>query len=227
MANEPVQVEKATLQEEMRHKNKVMLSLKIEYPQFQSNQFPAAAARMSEFDKKEALAYQRHCRHDLLKMAIEEYEYAVAYGFPVRPFEALMTYEITYNQDCTVSLYMDRYEYTGGAHGLTVRRSNTWSLPYGRRITLRQMFPELPDYKESLITYINSKIARQIAGGENYYFEDYEKNVRENFDTNSFYLTKDGVVIYFQQYEIAPYASGIPSFLIPYAEGGAFHPRCI
>ncbi|MFU2363539.1 MAG: RsiV family protein, partial [Clostridiales bacterium] len=33
-----------------------------------------------------------------------------------------------------------------------------------------------------------------------------------NFD--SYYLTPKGIVIYFQQYDIAPYSSGLPEFLI-------------
>jgi len=51
----------------------------------------------------------------------------------------------------------------------------------------------------------------------NIYFDDYEKNVANYFNPKSFYLVPDGIVIYFQQYEIAPYASGIPQFTIPYS----------
>jgi hypothetical protein len=50
--------------------------------------------------------------------------------------------------------------------------------------------------------------------------------VNENLKVNNFYLTKEGVVIYFQQYDIAPYSSGLPTFVIPYGPGGAVTPRC-
>jgi hypothetical protein len=33
-------------------------------------------------------------------------------------------------------------------------------------------------------------------------------------------------VIYFQQYDIAPYSSGIVEFLIPYQEGVVSRPDC-
>ena len=32
------------------------------------------------------------------------------------------------------------------------------------------------------------------------------------------YPTKDGLVFTYQQYEVAPYAAGMPSFVLPYAE---------
>ncbi|HWQ73960.1 MAG TPA: RsiV family protein, partial [Syntrophomonas sp.] len=45
---------------------------------------------------------------------------------------------------------------------------------------------------------------------------NYEELVEQTFDVNNFYCTPQGVVVYFQQYDIAPYASGIREFLLPY-----------
>jgi hypothetical protein len=58
------------------------------------------------------------------------------------------------------------------------------------------------------------------------YFENYSQLVNETFKANNYYLTKDGVVIYFQQYDIAPYAAGLPTFLIPYSQAGPVPPKC-
>ena len=41
------------------------------------------------------------------------------------------------------------------------------------------------------------------------------KGVNEN---QAYYLNRDGIIVYFQQYEIAPYSSGIREFKIPYGE---------
>jgi len=35
---------------------------------------------------------------------------------------------------------------------------------------------------------------------------------------NSFKINNDGLIIYFGEYEIAPYAAGMPSFNIPFSE---------
>jgi hypothetical protein len=64
-----------------------------------------------------------------------------------------------------------------------------------------------------------------MSGSNPVYFENYAELVNENFKPSHFYLSKDGVVIYFQQYDIAPYATGMPSFTIPYGPGGAILPK--
>ena len=55
-----------------------------------------------------------------------------------------------------------------------------------------------------------------MAGGNPIYFEDYCKLVLDSFNPEQFYLVPRGntydLVIYFQQYDIAPYSTGIPTF---------------
>lgn len=50
------------------------------------------------------------------------------------------------------------------------------------------------------------------------YYEDYPALLYSAFHADSFFLTQDGVVIYYQQYDIAPYGAGIPEFLIPFSQ---------
>jgi len=159
-------------------------------------------------------------------MAMVEYEYSMANNFPIRLFEAYVDFFVTYNQNCAISLYFDQYEYAGGAHGLTLRYSDTWNLQKSKRIDLNELFPHKSNYKEYIIDLINQQIGIEIANGNNPYFENYSQLINENFKANSFYLTKEGVAIYFQQYDIAPYATGLPTFVIPYTPQGAVPPKC-
>jgi hypothetical protein len=163
---------------------------------------------------------------NLYQMAMVEYEYSVANNYPIREFEAFVDFVVTYNQNCMISLYFDQYEYAGGAHGLTVRYSDTWNLTKSKRMELGDFFPHRSNYKDFLIQTINKQIEDELTKENAMYFEDYEKLVKENFKTNNFYLSKEGLVIYFQQYDIAPYAAGIPTFVIPYGPGGASMPKC-
>jgi hypothetical protein len=170
--------------------------------------------------------YERSNIMNLYQMAMVEYEYSVVNNFPIHQFEAYTDFFVTYNENCAVSLYFDQYEYAGGAHGLTVRYSDTWNLQKSKRIDLNELFPGRADYREYIIETIDLQIQNQIAKGEDYYFENYSQLVSENFKVNSFYLTPEGVVIYFQQYDIAPYSSGLPTFLIPYSQMGPIPPTC-
>jgi hypothetical protein len=214
------------LQQDMYYKNTKILSYTIKYPKFISETYQTMLNKLNSLYRTKAVMYERSNVMNLYQMAMVEYEYSVANDYPVRQFEAYVDYVVTLNQNCILSLYFDQYEYAGGAHGLTFRYSDTWDLNKSRRLELGDFFPHRSDYKEYLIQTINKQISEELANGNGMFFEDYEKLVRENLKTNNFYLSKEGLVIYFQQYDIAPYASGIPTFVIPYGPGGAALPKC-
>lgn len=147
-------------------------------------------------------------------MAIAQYKEGMEQGYPIRVFDVVQSYEITYLHSCIISLYFDRYEYTGGAHGNTVRQSQTWDLKRCATLTLNQLLT-CPQGRKA---YIMNAISSQIRKLPELYFENYEELIAETFQEKSFYCTPDGIVIYYQQYDIAPYSSGIREFLLPYGD---------
>ncbi|MHB8127481.1 MAG: DUF3298 and DUF4163 domain-containing protein [Mobilitalea sp.] len=219
-------VREKVLQQDMYYKNNNIMRYTIKYPKFISDTYQILANKLNSLYRTKAIMYERSNIMNLYQMAMVEYEYSIANNFPVRQFEAYVDYFITYNQNCAISLYFDQYEYAGGAHGLTVRYSDTWDLQKSKRMELSELFPHRTNYRDFVIQAIDKQIETEIANGNSTYFEDYAKLVRENFKANNFYLTKEGVVIYFQQYDIAPYSSGLPTFVIPYGPGGAVIPKC-
>mgnify|MGYP000515686223 CR=1 FL=1 len=152
------------------------------------------------------------------------FEYATANRFPVRQYEIYVDFNVTFNMNCIISLYFDRYEYTGGAHGSTVRTSDSWNIACKRPVSLTDLFPAGTDIRDYYKRAIIGQIEQEAESEAMLYFEDYEKLVNRYLSLSNFYLTYEGVVIYFQQYEIAPYATGIPEFLIPYSDDGAALP---
>lgn len=226
MINEPVQVKNEVLQEQLFYKRKMILRYKIEYPQFSSMRFQRTLNRINQFYRTKALDYQKYLKTSFYDDAVAQYEDSIKNHYPVRAFEAVLAYKMTYNKNCTISLYFDKYEFTGGAHGNTIRNSDSWYLPTGRRISLNELFSRSINPRTYIINVINTQIAEQIKNGNNIYFENYQENVAKYFNPSSFYLTDQGIVIYFQQYEIAPYSSGIPEFLIPYDNRTVREPRC-
>lgn len=207
-----VSVHTIVLKEDLKYDGETVLTYSIEYPEFRSFYFRKTLVRVNHYYKMKALEYQKYCRNELFDMAALQYKDAIENNFPVRVFEALVVYTLTYNTACIISLYFDRYEYTGGAHGNTTRYSDTWNLKKGRLIKLRELFGCKLDYK----AYIFRIVEEEIAKDPSIYFEDYKKLLVETFNENSFYCTPEGIVVYYQQYDIAPYSSGIREFLIPY-----------
>ncbi|MEN6463381.1 MAG: DUF3298 and DUF4163 domain-containing protein [Syntrophomonas sp.] len=208
----PTSFNTQVISEEMKYEGVTVLNYRIEYPEFVSDTYKKSIRAINQYYKDKALALQSNFRTKLYQMAVDQYLDDIKNGFPVREFEALQIFKVTYNKACIISLYFDNYQYTGGAHGLTVRTSQTWNLKTGKMIKLRELYNCSGNY----ITYIKNKIIEQIKENPDIYFENYMELVEQTFDVNNFYCTPQGVVVYFQQYDIAPYASGIREFLLPY-----------
>lgn len=202
------------ISDELYYRDTLLLRYDIKYPQFYSDTFPVGCINQHYVAK--ATAYAQHCRETLFRQAKEQYEEGLQIDAPVRVFEAVQTYTLTYNQDCTLSLYFDRYEYTGGAHGNTVRSSDTWNVEDCTRIRLNALCALPTRCREYIFGEVIRQIEAQIAQGE-YYFDEYRKSVAMYFSPQSFYLVPEGMTVYYQLYELVPYSSGIPEFLIPYS----------
>ncbi|MGE5390124.1 MAG: DUF3298 and DUF4163 domain-containing protein [Deltaproteobacteria bacterium] len=130
-------------------------------------------------------------------------------------YEVAVDYAVTYNQNGILSLTIDNYQYTGGAHGGTERLPYNIDLNTGRFLALKDLFT--PGFAYQSI--INEEVRKQIAKQPEIYFEGEEgfKGIGEN---RTYYLIPGYVVVYFAQYEIAPYASGMPEFKIPVEKFG-------
>lgn len=214
MTRDLVIVKTIVIKDQMKYNGKTVLAYRIEYPQFKSSLYQMSLVKINKFYKTKAIEYQKYCENELFKMAVEQYKDSIENNYPVRVFEALVKFNVTYNSVCIISLYFDKYEYTGGAHGNTIRYSQTWNLQKYQKIRLSELFGCSLDYKN----YIFKIVKEQIQSDPSIYFEDYEKLLVETFNEDSFYCNPYGIVIYYQQYDIAPYSSGIREFLIPYTD---------
>ena len=219
-------VKEKQLQQGLTYKNHIVLKYTIQYPRFISGTFYTITNKLNHLYRTKALMYLKKNVMNLYQMAIADFEYSTKNQVPFREFEAFTSYQVPYNQNCTLSLYFDQYEYTGGAHGLTLRNSDTWDLLHSKRMELSDFFPKDSNATELIINSILEQIKEQIETGSGMYFDNYEQLVRDTFRLNNFYLTTEGLAIYFQQYDIAPYAAGMPTFVLPYAKGGPLEPIC-
>jgi len=214
MASEPVTVNKIIIESSMNYKDTPVLHYKIEYPRFLHPIYQNELDGINEWYQKQAEDLQKKYETELYREAVELYEYSNANQFPFHMYDAVSVYEVTYNLNDVLSLYYDHYIYSGGAHGSTKRKSDTWDIKTGCRIFLFKYTKDPALLRADILNKIRVQIALQMEKGENWYFEDYPLLIDEHFDPMSFYITPNGLVIYYQQYEIAPYSSGIPEFTI-------------
>lgn len=162
----------------------------------------------------------------LYPQAVVDYKNSLQNSYPFNPYGAFLSYTVSYNENCYLSFYYDTYTYTGGAHGTTIRKSNTFNLKTGREVPLSAFFNNPVTYKRRVLKYITEQAEERENQNPGMFFEDYKSLMRKYFNENSYYLSPEGLVIYYGQYDIAPYAVGIVEFTIPYEEVDNV-PRCI
>lgn len=124
-------------------------------------------------------------------------------------FKAKMGFE-TFRQDADViSLALSTYQFTGGAHGSSTLEGYTFRLATGQRLKYTDLFSLDGENRQKL----NDRIVAQIRERQIPIFEPYGGVA----DEPGFFLkSANKLVIVFQQYEIAPYSSGILQFEIDY-----------
>lgn len=124
------------------------------------------------------------------------------------PVEEMMgAYEIKNNQRRVLSLSLSNYTYQyHAAHGMTYIKSLTFDLKKGKLCTLKDLFKTGSDYVERLSAMIRTQIQRR-----NIQLLNGPVRIRPDQD---YYIADKSLVIYFQLYEITPYAFGFPMFPI-------------
>lgn len=116
------------------------------------------------------------------------------------------TFELKTNQRGVLSLSLLNYVFTGGAHGNTIQKSLTFDADTGRSYKLSELFKPGADYKKKLNALIEAQIkARKLPLLTSY------PGIAEEQD---YYIADKALVIYFQLYELVPYAWGFPYFPI-------------
>ena len=161
----------------------------------------------------------------LYPQAVKDYKNSLLNGYPFNPYGAFLNYVVSYNENCALSFYYDTYNYTGGAHGTTIRKSDTYSLNTGREIPLSAYYKNITTYRKNILEIILQQADKRQQENPGMFFDEYRSLIKKYFNEESYYLTPDGIVIYYGQYDIAPYAVGIVEFVVPYSQVD-FPPKC-
>lgn len=119
----------------------------------------------------------------------------------------LMKFEVTYQDENVVSILINQDVYMGGARGQSSKKTLTYNLKESKEITILDLLEE--ENGEVLFT---QKINDSIKGTEleNAFFEGVPTLGKEQ----NFYLTRDAVVITFNQDEYTYSAAGSPEISI-------------
>lgn len=221
----PVLVETLSIEEKLNYQGVLMVSVDISYPAV-GGVSRLCARRFNGNYQAEALKQRRTARTDLYDSAVKDWKFSQEKGYPFNPYDMTQAFEATFNSYPMLSLYYDVYQYTGGAHGMTERTGGTWDLARCRMLEMRELFRRGYDYVPVIFKYVEAEALRRQASGEAQYFEGLAGNVRRYFNEKNFFLSCQGLEVYYPLYSIAPYYVGIQVFTVPWAmfEGNLTYP---
>ena len=185
---------------------KEIFSYYIEYLKFDKDTPEFNQINLKNY--QDALARQAYAVHQLYQYALQDY----ALGASL-PYVYISCVHITMNQNGIFSGYFENYMYSGGAHGNLIRTAFTFDSQTGKPRTLCS-FMKQPNCLPCITQYIIQQIRN--SGHESDYFSDYVTLVPQTLHAENFYIKPQGVVVFFEHYDIAPYVSGIKEFVIPF-----------
>lgn len=135
-----------------------------------------------------------------------------------------ITYDVRirkiYETDLLVTYQYEMEGYFGGAHGARAVQGVTFRKVDGRRMDWSIFLPDKSWEVQKLITKAIQKDYFEIEDDKEFHdallIGEYE-DILPRPQTCPVYV-KDGLSIIYQQYEVAPYAAGMPSCVLPYAQ---------
>ena len=137
-------------------------------------------------------------------------------GEAFTPFVFELTFEQTYGIWGYLSFTNHKYINVGGVHPTKTMESRTYCTSYEAEMSISDVIDErmldvsLTKYTTNLFV---GKLKEMAPESADIYTYDY---VNEYLGYVQFYLTKNSLVLYFNQGEIAPFALGVISVEIPY-----------
>lgn len=124
---------------------------------------------------------------------------------------------VVYNDRQLLSLYIESYAFTGGAHGLGAQDFTVINLKTGKIVTAADLF--IKDYEPSLASILTAKLKKieklqptdKLSEKAEYFVDEIPPN-------SNFYITGNGIGFFYNHYEIAPYSHGFTDIFLTFEE---------
>ena len=178
------------------------------------------ARRIRRYYHLQQRSYLRYCQGFLLPRAEAEYRAALTTSAPLPHFQAELSFTITYREGSLLSLYTQARETTLPGQRQLTRWGDTWDLATGCPVPLPDFFPSRSSWKKTLLLHVKTEIQRQEELGIARYHQPVRRGLRRHFNPRNYYLTPEGLTIFYPMLSIAPAVEGIPTFTVPFGECG-------
>ncbi len=189
-------VVKKTEQKTIKNKDGVTVwKAEIHYPELQVES--EAIAKINEVIANDVFTSLSATENEVSAENIVVSDSGVPYSFDCN-------YEITYLDNNTISILLDYYEFTGGAHGMPFRQAYTFDLNTGTQLQLK----DIMDMSEAdIVTFVKEAFKKNIKQNRDNYFAGAEEIVDSEYFVYDFYIQPNKIVFFTQTYLLEPYAN--------------------
>ncbi|MCD7035528.1 DUF3298 and DUF4163 domain-containing protein [Metabacillus sp. GX 13764] len=189
---------------------------KVSYPNAPISYFKVSGAANASAEKKinETLKKEADRLYaaytDLKKKEAEDKKQWEKDGknYPWRPYEFEGTAEVKFNKNHLLSVVTYGYEYFGGAHGMTGAHSLNFNTLTGKQF-------QLSDVIHSKFKTVSAYVLKDLKNHQEEKGIDPGLKKVDIKNSSTWVFTDKGIKIIFGQYEVGPYASGMPESTVP------------
>jgi len=133
------------------------------------------------------------------------------------PWEVNINGEVVLQSVNVITIAIDSYTFTGGAHGNGVITLLNFNPKTGGLYTKEDLIKNFGDLSELVKTYFKKELAKKGKDDSADYFFGNEFKLPDNIGFN-----EEGVIFLYNTYEMSSFADGITEFTIPYNEISKF-----
>ncbi|HTP02081.1 MAG TPA: RsiV family protein [Anaerolineales bacterium] len=153
-----------------------------------------------------------------VRSAADNFKQQVA-NLPAAPDAQTSTFDLRYNlvspPGNILSLKFDIQTFlSGAAHPGTISRTVSFDLQEGRQLSLADLFASDVDFLTPISEYCIAELGNRDIG-----FEGFELGATADpGNYRNWNITSDGLMITFDEYQVAPYAAGPQTVVIPFRD---------
>lgn len=194
----------------------VLLTVKADWPLLEGE--GPGPRRVNRYCNALARRWQKRWEGPLLKGA------RAAAGPDTPPWNAGMDFTVTLLRPDLFSFYLDIWEDTGLPRPRRLRLGETWRLPEGVPLTLKEVLSPGPHRRRAVLSEVGRQIGERLASGESLFHADWPRQAARAFSPQRFYCGSEGPLLFYPVDAIAPSLEGFPTFPLKNEKSTCFFP---
>ena len=202
-------------QRKLKSNGETVLEYSIQRPSFSDS---GKLRRIEQYFARLAEPWQARWESQLYQQASQVFA-GRSDSNPFLPWTATMDYQVTFWKPPLLSIRIDIQEQGPVTPPVSLCIGEVWDCSSGYPCSLRTFLPMKPrHWKRALTDQLQEQAQLRLDSKESLLHPNCLSIIKQTFDPNRFYLTEDGLVIFYPLCTLGSYGEGIPTFTIPIAQ---------